>query len=220
MNSPDLGAARFNMLLNQVRAWDVSDERVLGLLADMPREAFVPPAYRNLAYADLMLPIGHGQVMLAPKIEGRFLQALNLKESDVVLEVGAGSGYMAALMARLAAFVTTVDVFAELAESAALHLAEAGLRNVRVETGNAAEGWPDHGPYDAIMISGAVPALPQAFLNSLRTGGRLAAIIGRRPAMQAVLITRTGEADWHRQVLFETDAPMLLHVRAAAAFEF
>lgn len=127
---------------------------------------------------------------------------------------------MAALMCRLAAFVTTVDVFAELAEAAALRLAEAGVRNVRVETGNAADGWPDHGPYDAIMISSALPVLPQAFLNSLKVGGRLAAIVGRRPVMQAVLITRTGEADWHRQVLFETDAPMLLHVRTAAAFEF
>jgi len=220
MNSPDLAAARFNMLLNQVRAWDVSDERVLDLLSQMPREDFVPQGCRNLAYADLMLPIGHEQVMLAPKIEGRFLQALNLQATDVVLEVGAGTGYMAALMARLAAFVTTVDVFADLAESAALRLAQAGIRNARVETGNAAEGWPDHGPYDAIMISGAVPELPQSFLNCLKPGGRLAAIVGRRPAMQAVLITRRGEADWHRQVLFETDAPALLHVRTPAAFEF
>ena len=220
MNSPDLAAARFNMLLNQVRAWDVSDERVLDLLSQMPREDFVPQGCRNLAYADHMLPIGHEQVMLAPKIEGRFLQALNLQATDVVLEVGAGTGYMAALMARLAAFVTTVDVFADLAESAALRLAQAGIRNTRVETGNAADGWPDHGPYDAIMISGAVPELAQSFLNCLKPGGRLAAIVGRRPAMQAVLITRRAEADWHRQVLFETDAPALLHVRAPAAFEF
>jgi protein-L-isoaspartate(D-aspartate) O-methyltransferase len=220
MNSPDLAAARFNMLLNQVRAWDVSDERVLDLLSQMPREDFVPAAYRNLAYADLMLPIGHEQVMLAPKIEARFLQALNLRATDVVLEVGAGSGYMAALMAKLAAFVTTVDTFAELAETAALRLAEAGLRNVRVETGNAADGWPDHGPYDAVMISAAVPQVPPALLNSLRPGGRLAAIVGRRPAMQALLITRTGDNDWHRQVLFETDAPLLLHASAPAVFEF
>jgi protein-L-isoaspartate(D-aspartate) O-methyltransferase len=220
MNSPDLAVARFNMLLNQVRAWDVSDERVLDLLSQMRREDFVPPAYRNLAYADLMLPIGHGQVMLAPKIEARFLQALNLQPADVVLEVGAGSGYMAALMARLAAFVTTVDMFPDLVEAAALRLTQAGVRNVRVETGNAADGWPDHAPYDAVMISGALPQLPQAFLNCLKPGGRLAAIVGRRPARQAVLITRTGEADWHRQVLFETDAPPLLHVHAPAEFEF
>lgn len=220
MNSPDLAAARFNMLLNQVRAWDVSDERVLDLLSQMPREHFVPPAYRNLAYADLMLPIGHEQVMLAPKIEARFLQALNLQATDVVLEVGAGTGYMAALMARLAAFVTTVDVFADLVEAAALRLADAGVRNVRVETGNAAGGWPDYGLYDAIMISASVPVLPQAFLSSLKPGGRLAAIVGRRPAMQAVLVTRRGPADWHQQVLFETDAPPLLHAQTPAAFEF
>jgi protein-L-isoaspartate(D-aspartate) O-methyltransferase len=127
---------------------------------------------------------------------------------------------MAALMSRLAAFVTTVDVFAELAESAALHLAEAGVRNVRVETGNAAGGWPDYGLYDAIMISASVPVLPQAFLSSLKPGGRLAAIVGQRPAMQAVLITRRGPADWHQQVLFETDAPALLHAQTPAAFEF
>jgi protein-L-isoaspartate(D-aspartate) O-methyltransferase len=127
---------------------------------------------------------------------------------------------MAALMARLAAFGTTVDDFAELAEAAALRLAEAGLRNVRVETGNAADGWPDHGPYDAVMISAAVPQVPPAFLNSLRPGGRLAAIVGQRPAMQAVLITRTGDNDWHRQALFETDAPPLLHASASKAFEF
>jgi protein-L-isoaspartate(D-aspartate) O-methyltransferase len=220
MNSPDLAGARFNMLLNQVRAWDVSDERVLDLLAGMPREAFVPPAYRNLAYADLMLPIGHGQVMLAPKLEARFLQALALQPSDVVLEVGAGSGYMAALMARLAAFVTTVDVVPELAESAALTLTEQSVRNVRVETGNAAEGWPDHGPYDAIMISGALPELPQPFLASLKVGGRLVAVVGSRPAMQAILVTRRSTDDWHREVLFETDVPVLQHVRAPAAFEF
>lgn len=220
MNSPDLGAARFNMLLNQVRAWDVADEQVLELLSQMPREAFVPPAYRNIAYADLMVPIGHGQVMLQPKLEGRFLQALALKASDVVLEVGAGSGYMAALMSRLAAFVTTVDVIPELAEYAALRLAEQGMRNVRVETGNAAGGWPDHGPYDAIMISGALAQLPQGFLNSLKPGGRLVVVRGCRPAMQAMLITRRGEADWHHEALFETDAPTLLHARAPATFEF
>ncbi|MGE5489921.1 MAG: protein-L-isoaspartate O-methyltransferase family protein, partial [Actinomycetota bacterium] len=156
--------ARFNMIEQQIRPWEVLDPAVLDLLFVVKREDFVPQAYRTLAFADLEVPLGNGQVMLAPKIEARLLQELGVKKTDKVLEVGTGSGYMAALLAARAEQVTTVELLPELAQAARQNLEQAGVANVAVETGNGLTGWPQKGPYDVIVISGSVPLLPSDVL--------------------------------------------------------
>lgn len=216
----DLEEARTNMLVNQIRAWEVLDQPLLELLRTVPREDFVLPAYRQLAFADTMLPIGRGERMLPPKLEARLLLALGVRDTDVALEIGTGSGYTTALLARSAAYVTSVDIHAEFADHAAPRLAALGLRNVRLETGNAATGWPDHGPYDVILVTGSVPTLAPEMRAMLRPGGRLVGIVGRSPLMRAVRITRTGPQEWRSEALFETDVPPLAHVSTAPAFEF
>lgn len=216
----DLEQARTNMLVNQIRAWAVLDPALLELLRSVPREDFVPPAYRQLAFADMLLPIGHGQHMLPPKLEARMLLALGVRSTDVVLEIGTGSGYVTALLARSAAYVTSVDLYPEFADQAATRLAAQGIRNVRLETGDAATGWPDHGPYDGILVTGSVPELPREMTALLRPGGRLVAVVGRAPLMHAVRVTRTGVQDWRTETLFETEVPPLEHVSTAPAFVF
>lgn len=211
----NLKQARFNMVEQQVRPWEVLDQQVLDRLAAVPREDFVPPAFRNLAYADIQIPIGHGQIMLPPNIEGRLLQALALKASDTVLEIGTGTGYLTAVMAGLADHVWSVDIFPELQR-----LAEYHRKNISLEVGDAACGWPKGGTFDAIAITGSLPALPKAFLEALKPGGRLFAVLGRSPVMEAVRITRMGEQEWSREGLFETVIPPLLHNEPRPIFTF
>lgn len=196
--------ARFNMIEQQIRPWDVLDPQVLDLLFVVKRENFTPPAYRSLAFADMELPLGDGQCMLTPKVEAKLLQELDLRKTDKVLEIGTGSGYMAALLAARAEHVITVECRPALAELARQNLAAAGVANVTVETGNGAAGWPARGPYDAIVVSGSLPTLPEALLKQLRVGGRLAAIVGEAPVMEAVLVTCTGEGVFNSVNLFET----------------
>ena len=185
--------ARFNMIEQQIRPWEVLDPNVLDLLFVVKREDFVPTAWRNLAFADMELPLGDGQVMLAPRVEARLMQELGIKKTDKVLEIGTGSGYMAALMAARAEHVVTVECRPELAEAAKTKLQDAGIGNVTVETGCGTNGWAARGPYDAIMLSGAVPSVPQAILKQLRVGGRLAVVVGEAPVMEAQLITCTAD---------------------------
>lgn len=211
----NLEQARLNMVEQQVRTWEVLDQRVLDRLAAVPREDFVPPAYKNLAYADIQIPIGHGQVMLPPIIEGRLLQALNLKAQDSVLEIGTGTGYLTAVMAGLAGHVTSVDIFPELQR-----LAGWQLKNVSLQVGDAAQGWSKDGPFDAIAVTGSVPDLPKAFLEALKLNGRLFIVLGRAPVMEAVLITRVGEREWSREGLFETVIPPLLNSEPKPKFIF
>lgn len=211
----NLEQARFNMVEQQVRPWEVLDQRVLDRLAAVPREDFVPPAFRNLAYADIQIPIGQGQVMLPPKIEGRLLQALELKEQDSVLEIGTGTGYLTAVMAGLAGHVTSVDIFPELQR-----LAEWQLKNVSLQVGDASRGWSQGGPFDAIAVTGSLPSEPHAFLEALKLGGRLFVVLGQAPVMEAVLITRVGEKEWSREGLFETVIPPLLHSEPKPKFIF
>ena len=211
----NLEQARFNMVEQQVRPWDVLDQRVLDRLAEVPREDFVPPAYKNLAYADTQIPIGQGQIMLPPKIEARLLQALDLKEPDLVLEIGTGTGYLTAVMAGLAGQVISVDIFPELRCLPAPY-----LRNVSLVVGDAAQGWLKGGPFDAIAVTGSLPNLPKAFLEALKLGGRLFVVLGRAPAMEAVLITRVGEREWSREGLFETVIPALLNSEPKPKFTF
>lgn len=196
--------ARFNMIEQQIRTWEVLDQRVLDSLARVPREDYTPPTYRALAFMDLEIPLGHGEKMLAPKLQARMVQELALNPGDRVLEVGAGSGYMTALLAGLASHVYTVDIIAEFTRTASENLAAHGVHNVTVENGDAARGWDRHGPYDAIVLTGSVPVLPEAFKSSLATGGRLLAVIGEPPVMPATLVTRLGPDAYHAIGLFET----------------
>jgi len=212
--------ARFNMVEQQIRPWDVLDQQVLDLLFVVKREDFVPAAYRNLAFADMEIPIGQGQVMLAPRVEARLLQELGVKKSDRVLEIGTGSGYMAALLAARAEHVVTVELDPGLAAQARSNLERAGVTNVTVEAGNGARGWPQRGPYDVIVLSGSVPVLAPEFLKQLRVGGRLAAIIGDAPVMEAQLITCTTDGVYNTINIFETVVPPLNNVAAKDRFEF
>jgi protein-L-isoaspartate(D-aspartate) O-methyltransferase len=200
----DVERARFNMVEQQIRPWDVLDPAVLDLLMRVHREDFVPPQHRSLAFADLEIPLGHGETMLAPKLEARMLQELDLRAEDAVLEVGTGSGYMTALLAGLARHVYSVDLVPEFTREAAPRLAAAGIRNVTLETGDAARGWDKHGPYDAIVLTGSVPVLAESFQQSLKPGGRLLAVVGVAPVMQARLVTCAGNNAFRSVVLFET----------------
>lgn len=212
--------ARFNMIEQQIRPWEVLDPQVLDLLFVVKREDFVPPAYRALAFADMEIPLGHGQVMLAPKIEARLLQELGVRKTDRVLEIGTGSGYMAALLAARAEHVVTVEQVPELAEGARRNLEAAGVANVTVETGDGARGWPQRGPYDVIVLSGSVAALPAEILKQLRVGGRLAAVVGEAPVMEAQMVTCTAEGAYNTVNLFETVVPALSGVAPKSRFEF
>ena len=212
--------ARFNMIEQQIRPWEVLDQNVLDLLFVVKREDFVPAAYRTLAFADMEIPLGSGQAMLAPKIEAKQLQELAIKKTDKVLEIGSGSGYMAALLAAHAEHVVTVECRPELAEFARQNLQNAGVTNVTVEVGNGANGWAARGPYDAIVLSGSVPALPDSLLKQLRVGGRLAAVVGEAPAMEAQLITCTAEGVYNTVNLFETVIPVLDGLATKSSFSF
>lgn len=212
--------ARFNMVEQQVRPWDVLDPQVLELMESMPREAFVPQAYQNVAYADIDIPIGHGEVMLAPKYVGRMLQALNLHEGDVALEVGCGTGYVTALLAKTCREVYSVDIHQDFVDTTAKNLATLDITNITLETGDASHGWDAHAPYDVIFISGSLPVLPETFQKSLNRGGRLVAIVGDSPVMEAVLISRTGLHEWSQEALFETDIRPLENATKPQRFIF
>ena len=212
--------ARFNMIEQQIRPWEVLDQQVLDLLFVVKREDFVPPAYRNLAFADMEIPIGSGQVMLAPRVEARLMQELGIMNTDKVLEIGTGSGYMAALLAARAEHVITIESRPELAEFARRNLEHAGVRNVKVEVGNGVNGWAPRGPYDAIVVSGSLPSLPDALLKQLRLGGRLVAIVGDAPVMEAELVTCTAEGAYNSVNLFETVVPALDGGEAQPGFSF
>lgn len=212
--------ARQNMVENQVRPWDVLDARVLDALTQVRREAFVAPEHRRLAFADLSLPIGHGQVMMKPVIEGRVLQALDLQPTDRVLEIGAGSGFLTACMARLCAHVTAVELHADIAAAAQARLAGAGVGNVSLITGDVLGGWQPQEGFDAILVAGAVWQVPQRFLGWLKPGGRLLAIRGESPAQQAVLLTQTGAGGYREEYLFETDLPYLTGAEPPRRFVF
>ena len=210
--------ARQNMVENQVRTWEVLDPRVLHTLGVVPREDFVPARYRALAFADMALPIGHGEVMLKPVVEGRILQALGLTASDHVLEIGTGSGFLSACMGRLAGQVTSVECRADLADAARVRLDRLGVRNVQIETADAITTFKTAQSFDALMIGGAVHALPAHLRAMVRPGGRLFAIVGESPAMQARLYTRADETHWLEESLFETDVPYLQHAEPPRRF--
>jgi protein-L-isoaspartate(D-aspartate) O-methyltransferase len=212
--------ARFNMIEQQIRPWDVLDQQVLDLIAEVRRIDFVPEEYRGLAYADYAIPIGHGQTMMHPVVEGRLLQALSLHPTDAVLEVGTGSGYLTALLAKAARHVYSVDIFPDFRDAAEERLALYGIHNVTLETGDAAQGWDRHGLYDVIVIGGSLSELPDSFLRSMNRGGRLFAVLGQAPVMEAVLVRRIGDEQWSKEVLFETALPPLINAPARPRFIF
>lgn len=212
--------ARFNMIEQQIRPWDVLNTSVLELLAVVKREDFVPAEHRALAFVDTEVPLPHGQCMLAPKVEARLLQELAVHKHERVLEVGAGSGHMAALLAHKAQQVTTLEIEPDLARFAAANLQRAGVMNANVVNADGSIGLAGDGPFDVIVLSGSVAEVPQVLLSQLKTGGRLAAIVGAAPVMRAVLITRTGEQGLERRVLFDTVAPRLRGFTEPTRFQF
>ncbi|WGG50953.1 protein-L-isoaspartate O-methyltransferase family protein [Rugamonas sp. DEMB1] len=212
--------ARFNMIEQQIRPWDVLDPDVLELLLVVKRENYVPAAYKNLAFVDSEIPLPGGEAMFTPKLEARLLQDINLKKHENVLEIGAGSGYMAALLAHKGRHVTSVEISPELKALAEKNLADNGVSNVTVELGNGAQGWSKGAPYDVIVISGGLPVLPDAFLQQLKVGGRLVAIVGASPAMKAQLVTRVSESAYDSKTLFETEVKLLKDATTPSQFSF
>lgn len=211
--------ARENMIKQQIRTWSVLSSQVLDSLALVKRERFVAADKRQLAFAEVQLPIGKGQYMLEPKVEARILQALALKGTESVLEIGSGSGYMAALLAAHAEWVRTVEIDPDLARLAQHNLDNNGVSNVIAVEADGAEGWAERAPYDVIVASGAVRSVPQSWLDQLKPGGRLFAFVGTAPVIAACLITKQADGSTHSQTVFETNVPMLsLRSQAHPAF--
>ncbi|MDR1064456.1 MAG: protein-L-isoaspartate O-methyltransferase [Azoarcus sp.] len=214
----DFERARFNMVEQQIRPWDVLAPEVRHLLTAARRENYVPPPVRTLAFADIEVPLPCGQTMLKPAIEGRILQVLGMKRVRSTLEIGTGSGYFAALLASRSRKVYTVEIEPELAQLARGNFARNGIANVTVEEGDGAQGWFTQAPYDVIVVSGCLPELPGALLAQLKPGGRLFAFVGEAPAMKARLIVRENEKQVQCRDLFETQVPMLRHAPCTNEF--
>jgi len=214
--------ARFNMIQQQIRPWEVLDDRVLEVMGEIRREGFVPDAYRGLAYADLEVPLGEGRTMLAPKVVGRLLQALKVQVADRVLEVGTGSGYLSACLSRLGARVVSLELEPALAAAARERLAAAGFDRIEVRTADALAGPTAGGPFNVIAVSGSVPELAALAVleEQLAPGGRLFCVLGEAPAMAACLITRAAGGGLHRASLFETCIPALANCPAPPLFVF
>ena len=211
--------ARLQMVNQQVRGWNVYDEHVLDMLRDLPREHFVPPGYDALAFADLELPLGHGERMMTPTIEGRLLQALGLEGHENVLEIGTGSGFMTACLARLSTHVTSVDIHGDFVAGAADKLEQLGIDNINVLEMDAMQQLPD-GRFDAIAVTGSVQRFEPRFVEALSDHGRLFIVVGDGPAMEAKLVERTEEHDWHSISLFETNLKPLVHGALPPQFVF
>jgi len=215
----DLSHAREQMVDQQVRAWEVLDQRVLDTLRSIPRERFVPPAYRDLAYADAQIPLGRGEVMLTPMQQGRLLQSLDIQPGDKALEIGTGSGFLTACLARLAAKVRSVDIHQEFIEAAAQRLAELEIRNVSLEVQDGAR-LTEQASYDVIAVTGSIPVREESYERALKTGGRLFVVIGKAPVQEACLVTRIGPDEWMREALYETQFPALANTPRPSSFTF
>ncbi len=216
----DFEQARFNMVEQQVRPWEVLDAKVLELLETVHREDFVPVRYRKLAFADLAIPLEHGQSMMCPKVEGRMLQSLAVKADDTVLEIGTGSGFVTACLAGLARRVVSVELFEELHAEAKARLQDKKLDNIELFVGDVFAGWQPEQAHDVVVVTGSVPEVPELFRGWVNPGGRMFIITGESPAMEARLLTRVGVSDWLEESLFETDVPRLLNSEPPAEFEF
>ncbi|HKQ24541.1 MAG TPA: protein-L-isoaspartate O-methyltransferase [Burkholderiales bacterium] len=211
---------RVSMVEGQIRPWEVLDQTVLDLLLTIKREEFVPEKYRALAFADMEIPLGHGEVMLAPKVEARMLQELGICKTDKILEIGTGSGHVTALLSKLGGQVVSVERIAEFSQSAARKLAAHEIGNVQLIIGEANEGWSALAPYDAILLTGSVPMLPEFFQRQLAVGGRLLAVVGEEPVMTATLVNRLAAGALNSVGLFETSIPPLWNVKQPERFVF
>jgi protein-L-isoaspartate(D-aspartate) O-methyltransferase len=212
--------ARFNMVEQQIRPWQVLDAQVLTVLSNVPREFFVPPAYQALAYADTEIPLGHGETMVPPRVDARLMHDLQLKGTEKVLEIGTGSGYLAALLAGRAQRVVSLEINPELASNARNNLQRAGITNVDVRVADGSTGASGDAPFDAIVLGGSVAEVPQALLQQLKVGGHLLAIVGQEPVMVATLYTRTADAAWSTQALWDHTAPRLQGFTEPSRFKF
>ena len=216
----DFETARFNMVEQQIRPWEVLDPNVLNACAQVPREAFVPENYRQLAFSDTELDIGHGQAMMAPKIEARLLQALDVRRTDRVLEIGTGSGYLSALLASLAAHITSIEIFDDLATRAKHNLRQGGISNIALHVGDGLDGWSTAEPYDVIVVTGSTPARRPLIEQQLSINGRMFIVVGVAPVMEALLITRLAKDSWTTESLFETELAPLLGAEQKPEFRF
>ncbi|HHO58987.1 MAG TPA: protein-L-isoaspartate O-methyltransferase [Thiotrichales bacterium] len=220
----DFEKARFNMVEQQIRPWDVLNDDVLAVLGEIPRENFTPEQYKNIAYSDTRIPVGTFEDqpirMMQPNIDGRILQSMAINKDDLVLEIGTGTGYLTACLAKLARHVDSVDINPELTAQAEKNLDALGITNVNLSTGDAAKGWRQKAYYDVIIINGSLPAVPASYKKMLTTGGRLFVVTGEAPVMTAYKVTRTGKDKWTVEALFETCIDPLIHAKKAESFSF
>jgi protein-L-isoaspartate(D-aspartate) O-methyltransferase len=212
--------SRFNMIEQQIRPWDVLDFNVLELFKKVPREDFVPKEYQGLAFADVEIPLGEGQCMLSPKIEGRILQALQIQSHEKILEIGTGSGYLTALLAKSGAKVDSVELFPKLSKQAQKRLDDHRIKNVKLIHGDGVAGLKGRAPYDVIVYTGSLPCYPDEIESQLTVGGRLFVVVGQGDAMEAWLVTRVSESQCHKKVLFETSLPILINAPEPSHFTF
>jgi len=212
--------ARYNMVEQQVRPWEVLDTRVLNLLETVHREDFVPVRYRKLAFADLEIPLPREQFMMRPKVEGRMLQALALREDETALEIGTGSGFITACLSGLARRVVSVEIFEELHMEASVRLQDKHMHNVELFVGDVMSGWQPEQAHDVVVVTGSVAAVPEMFRGWVNPGGRMFVVCGESPAMTAYLLTRVGFHDWREESLFETDLQRLVNAGEPQRFEF
>jgi protein-L-isoaspartate(D-aspartate) O-methyltransferase len=212
--------ARFNMVEQQIRTWDVLDQDILNLLSKVKREEFVPQTYRTLAFVDMEIPLGHNQLMMQPKLEARIVQELSIKKTDKILEVGTGSGYLTALLAHQGHHVHSVDIVPEFKTRSEIRLKAHGFANASLEVGDAARGWSRHGPYDVIVLTASTPVLPEAYLDDLNPGGRMFVIVGDAPAMQVQLVTCIDKGAYNTVTLFETNIQPLINAQQPERFVF
>lgn len=216
----NLEETRFNMIEQQIRTWSVLDDTVLELLYKMHREDFIPAEYQYMAFVDMEIPLGHGQLMHQPKMEARILQEVQVQKTDKILEIGTGSGYLTALLAAKGDHVYSVEIVPELKAMAEANLRAHDITNVTLEEGDASHGWPEHAPYDVIIITASTPVLPETFKQCLNPGGRLFAIIGEAPIMNVVLITCEAPGVFNTKILFETYINPLSNAQQAEQFVF
>ena len=212
--------ARYNMVEQQVRTWGVLDSKVLSILEDIQREDFVPVRHRKIAFADLCIPLAHDQAMMKPVVEGRMLQALELRQDETVLEIGTGSGFITACLSRLARHVVSVEIFEALSVDAARNLKEKEVHNLELFTGDVMSGWQPEQAHDVVVVTGSTLTVPEHFMGWVNPGGRLFIVNGESPAMEARLLTRLNTSEWREESLFETDLPRLVNAEQAPRFEF
>ena len=216
----DYEQARINMIEQQVRTWEVLDQRVLDMLSIVHREDFIPSKYKKLALSDVNIPLAHGQVTMQPRIEARLVQALNISNQDKILEIGTGCGYLTAILSKFGHKVISIELYPDFTKEASLHLLDNNIHNATLITGDGIDGWAALAPYDVITITGSMPHANKNIEQQLKIGGRLFVILGESPVMEATLVTRIGQHEWTRESLFETDIPSLIGAKVNSKFQF